>query len=58
MSDDTARGISAPSFLNIPSTGPRGGPALFSHDTMIIFGITHTFSNVITPSQPPTLVAF
>ena len=48
MSDDTARGISAPSFLNIPSAGPCGGPVLFSHDTVIIFGIVHIFSNVIT----------
>lgn len=52
MPDDTARGIFAPSFLPMPSAGPRGGPVLFSHDTVIIFGTAHIFSNVITHPLP------
>lgn len=52
MSDDTAREASAPSFLHMPGTGPGGGPVLFSHDTVIIFGTAHIFSNVITHPLP------
>lgn len=45
------RGLSAPVFLHIPSAGRGGRPALFSHDTVIIFGTVHTFSNVIIASS-------
>lgn len=56
MCDDTARGISAPSFLKLPTVGPGGGPVPCSHDTGIIFGIAHIFSNVLACPLP--LVAF
>lgn len=56
MCDDTAKGNSAPSFLKLPSAGPGGGPGLCSHDTGIIFGIAHIFSNVL--ARPLPLVAF
>lgn len=54
--DVTARGISAPSFLKLPSAGPGGGPVLCSHDTGIIFGIARIFSNVL--ARPLPSVAF
>lgn len=58
MSDDTARGISGPSFLNIPSAGPRDSTVQLSHDTMIIFGIAHVFSDVVMHPHPPPWLPF